>query len=117
MPLVAPLADLFLVLLIIEFLANVGGADQNYMDIVANPLIVAYLALPTLEIISAIVAFRLDPKEDRRLLLLLPMQRIFYRQVLYIAVIRALWRAATGSLASWGRMTRVGFQFDQAKVT
>ena len=117
MPLVAPLADLFLVLLIIEFFANVGGADQNYVDIVANPLIVAYLALPTLEIISAIVAFRLDPKEDRRLLLLLPMQRIFYRQVLYIAVIRALWRAATGSLASWGRMTRVGFQFDQAKVT
>ena len=117
MPLVAPLADLFLVLLIIEFFADSGAADQYYTGIVTNPLIVAYLALPALEIISAVIAFRLDPKEDRRLLLLLPVQRIFYRQVLYIVVILALWRAATGSLASWGRMTRVGFQFDQAKVT
>ena len=117
MPLLAPLADLFLVILVVDFLASLGAADQEYGRILTNPLIIAYLTLPALEILCAVVAFKLDPKEDRRLLLLLPLQRIFYRQVLYISVIRALWRATTGSLASWGRMTRVGFQFDQAKLT
>ncbi|UOA33905.1 Poly-beta-1,6-N-acetyl-D-glucosamine synthase (plasmid) [Sulfitobacter sp. DSM 110093] len=117
MPLIAPLADLFLVILLVEFVTNFGTVKQEYADIITNPLIVAYLALPALEVMSAVVAFKLDPKEDRRLLLLLPAQRVFYRQMLYISVIRALWRAATGSLASWGRMTRAGFQFDQAKLT
>lgn len=117
MPLIAPLADLFLVLLVIEFFTNFGAMDQDFASVITNPLILAYLALPALEIASAVIAFRLDPIEDRRLLLLLPVQRIFYRQVLYVSVTRALWRAATGSLTNWGRMTRVGFHFDQAKLT
>ena len=117
MPLIAPLADVFLVVLLVEFVMTFGTAEQEYARIITNPLIVAYLALPALEVTSAVVAFKLDPKEGRRLLFLLPLQRVFYRQVLYISVIRALWRAATGSLASWGRMTRMGFHFDQAKLT
>jgi len=117
MPLIAPLADLFLVILVLDFLTNFGDTGSGFRSIITNPLIIAYLALPVFEIASAMVAFKLDPREDRRLLLLLPIQRIFYRQVLYISVIRALWRAATGTLASWGRMTRAGFHFDQAKLT
>ncbi len=117
MPLIAPLADLFLVILLIESVMSVGTGGQEYAALLTNPLLIAYLALPALEILSAVIAFRFDPKEDRRLLLLLPLQRVYYRQVLYICVIRAIWRAATGSLASWGRMTRVGYRFDQAKLT
>jgi len=117
MPLLAPLADLFLVILIADFLATLGAGGQDYKSAVTNPLILAYLTLPALEVATALIAFRLDVKEDRRLLLLLPIQRIFYRQILYVSVIRALWRAVTGTLASWGRMTRVGFHFDQAKLT
>ncbi|MFG6621232.1 glycosyltransferase [Sulfitobacter sp. 1A05707] len=117
MPLIAPLADLFLIILAIDFFANLDTTKQDYAEIITNPLIIAYMALPLLEVISTAIAFRLDPHEDRRLMLLIPIQRIFYRQVLYVSVIRALWRAATGSLASWGRITRVGFQFDLAKTT
>ncbi|MEP3527733.1 MAG: glycosyltransferase [Sulfitobacter sp.] len=117
MPLMAPLADLFLVILLIEFFMNFGAGEQDYAALMTNPLLIAYLALPALEVLSAVIAFRFDPKEDRRLLFLLPLQRICYRQVLYICVIRALWRAATGSLASWGRMTRMGYIYDQAKLT
>ena len=117
MPLVAPLADLFLIILAIDFFANLDTAKQDYVEIITNPLIIAYMALPLLEVISTAIAFRLDPYEDRRLMLLIPIQRVFYRQVLYVSVIRALWRAATGSLANWGRITRVGFQFDLVKTT
>ncbi|MFG6665389.1 bifunctional polysaccharide deacetylase/glycosyltransferase family 2 protein [Sulfitobacter sp. 916] len=114
MPLLAPLADLFIVILIVEFVTDWGTADEH-AKVITNPLLIAYLMLPALEVLSAICAFRLDAPEDRRLLLLLPLQRLFYRQILYLSVIRAVWRAATGSLANWGRMTRVGFQFDTAK--
>ncbi|MFG6531955.1 MULTISPECIES: glycosyltransferase [unclassified Sulfitobacter] len=114
MPLLAPLADLFIVILIVEFVTDLGTADEH-AKVITNPLLIAYLMLPALEMLSAISAFRLDAPEDRRLLLLLPLQRLFYRQILYLSVIRAVWRAATGSLANWGRMTRVGFQFDTAK--
>ncbi|NUH63726.1 glycosyltransferase [Sulfitobacter sp. S0837] len=117
MPFIAPLADLFLILLLVEFFMTFGATEQDYADLLTNPLLIAYLALPALEILSAVIAFRFDPKEDRSLLLLLPLQRVYYRQVLYICVIQAVWRAATGSLASWGRMTRVGYRFEQAKLT
>jgi hypothetical protein len=63
------------------------------------------------------LAFKLDPKEDRSLLWLIPLQRLFYRQLLYISVIRAMWRATTGSLAKWGHAQRAGFQFDQTRQT
>tara|TARA_R110002049_G_scaffold295512_1_gene482916 strand:+ start:1766 stop:5074 length:3309 start_codon:yes stop_codon:yes gene_type:complete len=116
MPLIAPLADLFLLLLALDFVVNFGTDQPIASDLFENPQIIAYLALPALEILSVVVAFRLDPKEDRRLMWLMPLQRVFYRQVLYISVIRALWRAATGSLATWGRTTRVGFKYDQAKL-
>ena len=69
-----------------------------------------------LEIFTVFVAFRLDPKEDKRLMWYIPFQRVFYRQLLYISVIRAMWRAVTGSLAKWGRATRFGFTFDQEKL-
>ena len=117
MPFIAPLADLFLILLLVEFFMSSGAAEQDYASLLTNPLLFAYLALPALEILSAVIAFRFDPKEDQHLLLLLPLQRVYYRQVLYICVIKAVWRATTGSLASWGRMTRVGYRFEQAMLT
>lgn len=117
MPFIAPLADLFLVILLVEFFMTFGAAEQDYAALLTNPMLIAYLALPALEVLSALIAFRFDSKEDRRLLLLLPLQRLYYRQVLYICVIKAVWRAVTGSLASWGRMTRMGYKFEQAKLT
>lgn len=117
MPFIAPLADLFLILLLTEFFMTYGAAEQDYASLLTNPLLIAFLALPVLEVFSATMAFRFDSGEDRRLLLLLPLQRVYFRHILYICVIQAVWRAATGSLASWGRMTRVGYKFEQAKLT
>jgi cellulose synthase/poly-beta-1,6-N-acetylglucosamine synthase-like glycosyltransferase/peptidoglycan/xylan/chitin deacetylase (PgdA/CDA1 family) len=115
MPLFAPLADLFLMILAVKFFSDYGTGSLDMAGLLHNPLVLAYLALPILEIITVMVAFRLDPKENRRLMLLIPLQRVFYRQLLYISVIRALWRAATGTLAKWGNATRVGYQFDEVQ--
>ncbi|MGB7241076.1 MAG: glycosyltransferase [Sulfitobacter sp.] len=112
MPLFAPLADLFLILVCVDYFtapqtgaaSETGFWSQNYLA--------AYLSLPFLELLTVIAAFRLDPTEDRRLILLIPFQRLFYRQILYVSVYWAFWRAITGSLARWGRAARVGYTFN-----
>ena len=117
MPLLAPLADLFLIIMIYGFITGLGDPAQVDTVAATGSVLLAYLLLPLLEILTVAIAFRLDPKEDRRLMWLIPVQRIFYRQLLYFSVIRAVWRAATGSLAKWGRSSRSGFHFDQSKLT
>lgn len=103
LPFLAPLADAF-------FLLNLWNWTQA--DAAAQApsglLLFGYALLPLLEILVAVAAFRFDRGEDRRLLLWLPLQRLIYRPILYYCVHRALWRAASGRLAKWGRMQRGG---------
>ena len=115
MPLLAPLADLFLVILAVGGVASLMGAVPVDFEVPTH-LLVAYLFLPTLDFITALVAFKLDPKEDRRLLLLFPIQRLLYRPLLYISVYRSVWRALSGTLARWGSVARAGYRFDQERV-
>ncbi|MGJ8628888.1 MAG: glycosyltransferase [Sulfitobacter sp.] len=117
MPLLAPLADLFLLIMIYGFFTGLGDPAQADTTAITGTVLLAYLMLPLFEIITVAIAFKLDPKEDRHLMWLIPVQRLFYRQLLYFSVIRAVWRAATGSLAKWGRASRSGFKFDQSKLT
>jgi peptidoglycan-N-acetylglucosamine deacetylase len=116
MPLLAPLADIFLVILLVGTALDLGGYSFTSTTGVPSYLLFAYLFLPALDLISAIVAFKMDPKENRYLLLLFLFQRILYRPLMYISVYRALWRACSGSLARWGNVGRVGYQFDQESV-
>lgn len=115
MPLLAPLADLFLVLLAAGGVLTLMGASPADFEVPTH-LLLAYLFLPTLDFITALVAFRLDPKEDRRLLFLFPVQRLIYRPLLYISVYRSVWRALSGTLARWGSAARVGYRFDHERV-
>jgi cellulose synthase/poly-beta-1,6-N-acetylglucosamine synthase-like glycosyltransferase len=117
MPLLAPLADLFLIIMLYDFFAGSDATAQVGAMATSGVVLLAYLVLPLFEVVTVAIAFKLDPKEDRRLMWLIPVQRVFYRQVLYFSVIRALWRAATGSLAKWGRASRSGFKFDQSTLT
>jgi cellulose synthase/poly-beta-1,6-N-acetylglucosamine synthase-like glycosyltransferase/peptidoglycan/xylan/chitin deacetylase (PgdA/CDA1 family) len=118
MPLLAPIADLFLIILAVSYVSGwINGTEPVITTAVPPSLLLAYLILPLLELITVFLAFKLDPKEDRSLLWLIPLQRLFYRQLLYISVIRAMWRATTGSLAKWGHAQRAGFQFDQTRQT
>ncbi|SDF12182.1 glycosyltransferase [Limimaricola pyoseonensis] len=103
LPLLAPLADAFLVIHLWSWLQSDGTVQASSMALIGG-----YALLPLLEVAMAAAAFRFDPSESRRLLLLLPLQRLIYRPILYYCVYRALGRAASGRLAKWGRMQREG---------
>src|SRR2546425_2874710 len=55
--------------------------------------------------IYSLVAFLLEA-EDKRLLLLTFIQRLIYRQLMYIVIFRSISRALTGITVTWGKLER-----------
>lgn len=55
----------------------------------------------------AAIAFFYEPREPKSLLWLVPVQRLFYRQLLYFIVFRAVFFALTGRVAGWRKLSRI----------
>ncbi|MBS0386239.1 MAG: glycosyltransferase [Proteobacteria bacterium] len=108
----APLVDLQLLVALIG--RTLGWLESLQHVDIAPPydpaiwLIVAiYVAFVALELAAAWVAVALDG-EDKRLLWLQPLQRLVYRQIMYVAVWRAVSKALAGATQAWGKLRRTG---------
>ncbi|MFI5371299.1 MAG: glycosyltransferase, partial [Candidatus Eisenbacteria bacterium] len=66
-----------------------------------------YTFFVALELLAAIVAFRLE-REKPRLLVWVFWQRFVYRQLMYAVVLRSLRRAVEGVATGWGKLERKG---------
>jgi len=108
-PLIAPLADLLFFYLLYDFAASYWSSDPAGGSGAPAYFFWGYLALPLMDILTAFTALCFDRKEKFAMLLLFPFQRLFYRQILYFSVFRALLRALTGKLAKWNKADRAGF--------
>ena len=60
-----------------------------------------------IELVGAIVAFKLD-REDGKMLVWLFWQRFLYRQLMYAVLLKSLKTAASGIRAGWGKLERKG---------
>lgn len=114
-PLLAPIADLFIIILLYshftgDWTGDVGGS----LGAENSKLLWAYLTLPTLELMIAFLAISSDREESLWSLLLFPFQRVLYRPLLYFSVMRAILRAVTGRLASWNSLKRQGRDYQLA---
>ena len=67
-----------------------------------------YLLFIAVDTFAALLAFALEPGERWSLLLWLPLQRFFYRQLLYLVAVRALLAALRGGAVGWGKLERRG---------
>ena len=125
MQVLAPFVDL-------QMIVAIGGRVTNWLASLEHSdispaadssiwlILSIYVAFLVLELAAAWVAFSLD-REDKRLLWLQPLQRIVYRQVMYIVVWRALFRAAIGASQAWGKLRRTGDvasapQFERVRI-
>lgn len=93
LPLLAPLLDIFAVYGLF-FLDRYETA-------------VAWLAVLMMQIITAILAFRLD-REPLCPLWALPLQQFLYRQVMYLVLLHAAITALTGGRLKWQKLRRTG---------
>ncbi|MER7003996.1 glycosyltransferase [Dactylosporangium sp. NPDC000555] len=68
---------------------------------------VAWLAMLGMQLLTAIVAFRLD-REPLRPLWVLPLQQFVYRQLMYLVLIQSMGTALTGARLRWHKLHRAG---------
>jgi peptidoglycan/xylan/chitin deacetylase (PgdA/CDA1 family) len=108
MGLMAPLADAVLAgVLARGALGLLQGQPPGGGDATAA-MIAGWAILPALDLVVALTAFGFERGESLRLLLLVPFQRLFYRQLLWITVYRAVGHALAGRIAGWGKLVRLG---------
>ena len=67
----------------------------------------AWLVVMMIQVVTAILAFRLD-REPLRPLWALPFQQLVYRQVMYLVLVHAAATALTGGLLKWQHLRRSG---------
>ncbi|WP_432171287.1 bifunctional polysaccharide deacetylase/glycosyltransferase family 2 protein [Streptomyces sp. 1222.5] len=92
-PVFAPLIDVFTVYSMI------------FVDLRAALL--AWLAVLAVQLLCAAYAFRLD-REKYRYLLMMPLQQLAYRQMMYLVLIHSCVTALTGGRLRWQKLKRTG---------
>ncbi len=109
-PIVAPLLDIFT----IAALAFALWQRNIHTDISSDSLyqiIGFYLLFTLVDFITCIVAFLLEPQEDKKLLIYLPLQRLFYRYLLYVVSIKSMLTVVKGPYVEWELKERKGNLF------
>ncbi|MGW3458071.1 bifunctional polysaccharide deacetylase/glycosyltransferase family 2 protein [Streptomyces olivaceoviridis] len=92
-PLFAPLIDVF------------TAYSMIFVDFRAALL--AWLAVLGVQLLCAAYAFRLD-REKYRYLLMMPLQQLAYRQMMYLVLIHSCVTALTGGRLRWQKLKRTG---------
>ncbi|MFD3838165.1 bifunctional polysaccharide deacetylase/glycosyltransferase family 2 protein [Streptomyces sp. NPDC058642] len=92
-PVFAPLIDVF------------TAYSMIFIDFRAALL--AWLAVLAVQLVCAAYAFRLD-KEKYRYLLMMPLQQLAYRQMMYLVLIHSCITALTGGRLRWQKLKRTG---------
>jgi cellulose synthase/poly-beta-1,6-N-acetylglucosamine synthase-like glycosyltransferase len=105
-PLISPIMDLMMVASLFgTFWAMVQHPNDYSTDTLRWALFYYSLFL-LIEVIAALVAFMLEPKEDWKLLIWLLLQRFCYRQLMYYVAIKSTIVAIRGSVVGWGKLER-----------
>jgi hypothetical protein len=80
------------------------GATYAVMNL--EQVLGLYVVFLLVDWAAAMVAFLLEPGEDRRLTWLILIQRFAYRQVVYWVVVQSFLAAVRGRLVGWGTLER-----------
>jgi cellulose synthase/poly-beta-1,6-N-acetylglucosamine synthase-like glycosyltransferase/spore germination protein YaaH/peptidoglycan/xylan/chitin deacetylase (PgdA/CDA1 family) len=100
LPILAPLADIILVLSLIAASAGVIVASTPH-------IIFYYIIFTLIDIAGAALAFAYEKEDHLKLVWMLP-QRLIYRQLMYYILIKSFNKAIKGELQGWGVLKRTG---------
>jgi len=99
-PILAPLADIILVLSLL--MASLG------IVVASIPHIILYYFIFTLvDVAGAALAFAYEKENYLKLVWMFP-QRLMYRQMMYYILIKSINKAIKGELQGWGALHRTG---------
>ncbi|HEY4197392.1 MAG TPA: glycosyltransferase, partial [Mucilaginibacter sp.] len=93
LPLFSPLADLMMII------GLFGDKPQK--------IIIYYVAFVLIDFLVAIIAFRMEKEDYKKLVYIIP-QRFIWRQLMYYVLFKAIRKALKGELSAWGVLKRTG---------
>ena len=106
-PLISPFMDLMMILSII------WAIWQNHyhpLDFSAfytfKRIFFYYLFFLAIDLLTATIPFILEHRENWTLIIWLPLQRFYYRQLMYYVAIKATLTALKGGIVGWGKFER-----------
>lgn len=105
---ISPIADfLFLWSLVSVWLAwSYHGATYALVNL--EEVLLLYSIFLLVDWLTAVIAFLMEPKEEKALTWLILIQRFVYRQTMYWVVIRSIAAAFRGHVVGWGKLERKG---------
>jgi cellulose synthase/poly-beta-1,6-N-acetylglucosamine synthase-like glycosyltransferase/peptidoglycan/xylan/chitin deacetylase (PgdA/CDA1 family) len=104
LPLISPIIDLmFFGSLILWGLAQfrVTHLPQLWTSADVQKSVLFFLAFMLIDILTCMVAFALERKEDWTLLIPVLLQRFYYRQLMYVVLFRSVKEAVSGRPVGW----------------
>ena len=107
-PLLAPAADIALLLTLGRLLVESPALGAHVAWTHAEPVMLLYVLFLAVDTITALIGVAFEPGEKLSQALLVPLQRIAYRQVLYVALCKAMRAALKGWAPGWGKLERTG---------
>ena len=100
LPILAPLADIILVLSLLAASLGIIVASLSH-------IILYYFIFTLVDIAGAALAFAYEKENHLKLIWMLP-QRLIYRQMMYYILIKSIVKALKGELQGWGALKRTG---------
>ncbi len=105
-PFVSPIADLMFLWSLVSVWLVRQQHGATYALTSLEQVLTYYAVFLLVDWLAAIVAFFLEPGEDRSLSWLIFLQRFAYRQVMYWVVVRSVVAALRGRVVGWGKLER-----------
>ena len=105
---ISPLADLLFLWSLFSVWLVLAQHGPTYALTNLQQVLFLYSIFLVVDWLAAVIAFWMEPGEDRRLTWLILLQRFAYRQVMYWVVLRAIGAAVRGHVVGWGKLERKG---------
>jgi peptidoglycan-N-acetylglucosamine deacetylase len=105
-PLISPVMDL---LMLVTLITSAFSKWQHPAEFSPDSLwraLFYYAIFVALEFTAAVIAFLLEPKENKRLLVWVFWQRFFYRQLMYYVAIKSTLASLKGIAVGWQKLER-----------
>ena len=85
---------------------RIGGYGATYANVEFQHLAEYYALFLLVDWGAAVIAFLVEPREEKQLTWLIFLQRFAYRQVMYWVVLKAFASAFRGRVVGWGKLER-----------
>lgn len=105
-PLISPFMDLLLAGTLGVTAINYWHHPVDFSPDALSRVLFYYALFVTVDYLTAVLAFTLEPRENWSLLIFLFWQRFFYRQLMYYVAIKSILNSLRGVLVGWGKLER-----------